>query len=174
MTARTDHVRRLLVVAVALVVCVATAGAVGPGEGGTDATGTLVVTDEAGTVLLSVPVANGTLVTVEYTHSVEKTTVTEEYAVSGTTLSPTRMLFDSSGAGLPSDAPVERADDGRYVTYPDGAHESITLSPGPIAGHTLTAGDETVDLVALADGESVRLSIDPPTRSPSLTPTHVV
>ncbi|WP_331233077.1 DUF1850 domain-containing protein [Natronorarus salvus] len=162
-----DHVGSLSVVAVALVVCVATAGAVGAGN-------VLTITDGEGTVLYSTPVSDGTLVTVEYTHSVEKTLVTEEYAVSGTTLSPTRMLFDSYGAGLPSDAAVERADDGRYVTYPEGSHEAVHLSPGPIAGHTLTVGEETVDLVELADGESVRISVEPRLGALPLQATHVV
>lgn len=118
----------------------------------------LVVTDEDGSVLIDEPVEDGDEVRLEYTHSVEKTLVSDIYIVNGTALESTRMEFDSYGAGLPSNADVERTDDGRFVTETEGIHERIVVSPGEIAGHTLTVNDTTYDLVALADG-SVSLTV---------------
>lgn len=117
-----------------------------------------VVTDEDGSVLIDEPVEDGDEVRLEYTHSVEKTLVSDIYIVNGTTLESTRMEFDSYGAGLPSNADVERTDDGRFVTETDGTHDRLIVSPGEIAGHTLTVNDTTYDLVALADG-SVSLTV---------------
>lgn len=118
----------------------------------------LVVTDEDGSVLIDEPVKDGDEIRLEYTHSVEKTLVTDVYTVDGTTLESTRMEFDSYGAGLPADADVERTDDGRFATETEGTHERLVVSPGEIAGHTLTVNDTTYDLVALADG-SVSLTV---------------
>lgn len=123
----------------------------------------LVVADEDGSVLVDEPVDEGDELRLEYTHSVEKTPVTEVYTVEGSALESTRMVFESYGAGLPSNADVERTDDGRFVTETEGTHERIVVSPGEIAGHTLTVNDTTYDLVALADG-SVSISVtDDPT-----------
>ncbi|MDL5360701.1 DUF1850 domain-containing protein [Halalkalicoccus sp. NIPERK01] len=123
-----------------------------------DDTQRLVVTDEDGTVLIDEPVEDGDEVRLEYTHSVEKTPVSDIYTVNGTALESTRMEFESYGAGLPSNADVERTGDGRFVTYTEGTHERIVVSPGAIAGHTLTVNDTTYDLVALADG-SVSITV---------------
>lgn len=138
-----------------LLVLSASSAALGPFA---DDTQRLVVTDEDGTVLIDEPVEDGDEVRLEYTHSVEKTPVADVYTVNGTALESTRMEFESYGAGLPSDADVERTDDGRFVTYTEGTHERIVVSPGEIAGHTLTVNGTTYDLVALADG-SVSLTV---------------
>lgn len=118
----------------------------------------LVVTDEDGSVLIDEPVEDGDEVRLEYTHSVEKTPVSDVYTVEGSALESTRMVFESYGAGLPAQADVERTDDGRFVTETEGTHERIVVSPGEIAGHTLTVNDTTYDLVALADG-SVSITV---------------
>ncbi|RDI71883.1 DUF1850 domain-containing protein [Halopelagius longus] len=120
----------------------------------------LVVSDaETGEDLLTVPVSEGTTVAIEYTHSVEKTQVIDEYTVRGDELEMTRMVFHSFGAGLPARADVRHVN-GSYVFDPPGSYEEFYVKPGHVAGHELRVGDETYDLVALSDARSVRLSIE--------------
>lgn len=120
----------------------------------------LVVSDaETGEELLTVPVSEGTTVALEYTHSVEKTTVVDEYTVRGDRLNMTRMVFHSYGAGLPARADVEKVN-GSFVFDPGGSYEEVFVKPGHVAGHELHVGDETYDLVELSDARSVRLSIE--------------
>lgn len=125
----------------------------------TDRSTMLVIAEETGEPLLAIPVQNGTIVTLAYNHSVEKTPVRDVYEVNGTALTMVRMEFDSYGAGLPSHLPVERSDSGTLVAYPNGTYETLAVQPGPIAGHTLEVGDESFDLVSLADGAGVQLLI---------------
>lgn len=120
----------------------------------------LVVEDDRGEAVLTVPVEEGTTVSLEYTHSVEKTDVIDVYAVDGTDLRMTRMEFDSYGAGLPSGAAVERAPDGEgYVYHPDRTYDRIEVSPGERAGHELVVDGEHYDLVALSDGRPVSIYV---------------
>lgn len=119
----------------------------------------LVVSDaETGETYLERPVENGTVVALEYTHSVEKTRVYEAYTVRGDRLVMTRMEFESFGWGLPSRANVTRKN-GTFIYDPPGSYERLTVAPGRIAGHRLHVGDETYDLVAVADGRSVTFTI---------------
>jgi hypothetical protein len=119
----------------------------------------LVVSDaETGETYLETPADNGTVVALEYTHSVEKTRVYEAYTVRGDRLEMTHMEFESYGWGLPSRANVTRKN-GTFIYDPPGSYERLTVAPGRIAGHRLHVGDETYDLVALSDGRSVTLSI---------------
>jgi len=119
----------------------------------------LVVEDaETGETYLEVPVQNGTVVALEYTHSVEKTRVYEAYTVRGDRLVMSHMEFESYGWGLPSRANVTR-ENGTFVYDPPGSYERLTVAPGRIAGHRLHVGDRTYDLVALSDTRSVTLSI---------------
>lgn len=113
---------------------------------------TLVVTDgDTGERLLEIPVDDGQEVTLAYTHSVEKTPVQDIYVVDGTTIRMDRMVFHSHGAGLPSDEPIERTDDG-FVVHSDETYDELGVVPSPVAGHELVVGDERYDLVALSDG----------------------
>jgi hypothetical protein len=119
----------------------------------------LVVSDvETGETYLETPVDNGTVVALEYSHSVEKTRVYEAYTVRGDHLEMTHMEFESYGWGLPSRANVTRKN-GTFIYDPPGSYERLTVAPGRIAGHRLHVGDETHDLVALSNGRSVTLSI---------------
>ncbi|SFR32069.1 DUF1850 domain-containing protein [Halogeometricum limi] len=146
---------RRLAVVVVLVLVLAGAGAATTTDGRT-----LVVEDaETGETLLSTPVSEGTLVALEYTHSVEKTRVLDAYAVDGTNLTMTRMEFESYGAGLPARANVT-VENGTFVFDPDGTYEELYVKPGRIAGHELHVGSETYDLVALSDARSVRLTVE--------------
>lgn len=120
----------------------------------------LVVASDDGKVLLSEPVTDDTTVRLEYTHSVEKTPVADVYTVDGTTLRMTHMEFNSYGAGLPSDAPVERAADGEgYVYELDRTYDRLTVSPGERASHRLVIDGARYDLVERSGGEPVSIYV---------------
>jgi hypothetical protein len=118
----------------------------------------VVETADDGEELLRVPVEENTTVALEYTHSVEKTRVLDAYAVRDGELVMTRMEFQSYGWGLPARVDVTRQN-GSFVFDPEGTYEELYVKPGRIAGHELHVGDETYDLVALSDAESVRIYI---------------
>lgn len=117
---------------------------------------------------LATPVENGTRVGLEYTHSVERSRVYDEYVVHGDRLELTRMEFESYGWGLPAGANVTE-ENGTFVYEPDGAVDELTVKPGRIAGHRLHVGDRTYDLVALSDARSVRIHL---TRRSTLAAGH--
>jgi len=120
----------------------------------------LVVEDaETGERLLTEPVAEGTTVALNYTHSVEKTPVLDVYEVNGTELEMVRMEFHSYGAGLPARADVNVTENGTFVFDPEGSYDHVYVTPGTIAGHELLVGDRTCDLVALSDASSVKLFV---------------
>ncbi|MFP8957886.1 DUF1850 domain-containing protein [Natrialbaceae archaeon A-CW3] len=120
---------------------------------------TLVVSDaETGDRLLEVDVDDGTEVSISYTHSVEKTPVEDVYVVDDDRLRMTKMVFQSHGAGLPSDETVERTDDG-FVVERNTPFETLRVTPGEIAGHELVVGDERYDLVERSNG-SVAVSVE--------------
>ena len=157
--------RSVLVVVIVIVVVAGSGVDVSAASSGaepdesTDRSTLLVIAEETGEPLLAIPVQNGTIVTLAYNHSVEKTPVRDVYEVNGSALTMVRMEFDSYGAGLPSHLPVERSDSGTLVAYPNGTYERLAVQPGPIAGHTLEVGDESFDLVSLADGSGISLLI---------------
>ena len=126
----------------------------------------LVVEDiETGEVYLSEPVDNGSIVALEYMHSVEKSRVYDEYRVDGTTLVNTRMEFESYGWGLPARVNVTNVN-GTLVYEPDEPItelQSLSISPGRIAGHTLIVDGQRHDLVAATNASDVRMYVDRPT-----------
>ena len=147
-------VRLLLALALVLVVSLGAAASVSTNER------VLVVASDGGKVLLTEPVTDGTTVRLEYTHSVEKTPVADVYVVDGTTLRMTHMEFDSYGAGLPANAPVERAADGRgYVYELNRTYDRLEVSPGERAGHRLVVDDARYDLVERSEGEGVSIYV---------------
>jgi len=116
---------------------------------------TLVVEDtETGETYLTSPVSNGTVVALEYTHSVEKTSVYDEYTVRGDRLVMTRMEFESYGWGLPARENVTQ-ENGTFVFDPEGEYARITVTPGPVAGHDLLVGGVRHDLVGMTDEHAV-------------------
>ena len=120
----------------------------------------LVVRDaDTGERLLTEPVDEGTAVTIEYTHSVEKTPVVDAYEVRGTELDNVRMEFSSYGAGLPANQEVER-ENGSFVFDPDRSYERLVVNPGPVADHDLVVGGERYDLVALSDDSAVTFTVE--------------
>lgn len=148
--------RRVRLAAGVLVLLVVIASVAAAVPGGT----VLVVEDaETGETLLTTPVENGTVVALEYNHSVEKSRVLDVYAVRGDELVMTRMEFETFGWGLPARANVTN-ENGTFAFDPEGSFHELYVTPGTIAGHRLHVGSETYDLVALAGGEnSVRLHL---------------
>lgn len=146
--------RRVAVLAVLALVLSAGVAAAVPAER------VLVVADAGtGERLLVRPVAENTTVTLAYVHSVERTPVRDVYAVRGTRLENTRMLFQSYGWGLPAGAAVRRVD-GWFVFDPAGTYDDLYVKPGRVAGHELGVGDETYDLVALSSARTVRVGVE--------------
>lgn len=123
----------------------------------------LIVEDiDTGEQYLSEPVDNGTIVALEYTHSVEKSRVYDRYRVEGTTLVNTRMEFESYGWGLPARVNVTNVN-GTLVYAPEEPItelEQLLVSPGRVAGHTLIIDGTRHDLVAVSGARDVRLHID--------------
>jgi hypothetical protein len=123
----------------------------------------LIVEDiDTGKQYLSEPVDNGTIVALEYTHSVEKSRVYDRYRVEGTTLVNTRMEFESYGWGLPARVNVTNVN-GTLVYAPEEPItelEQLLVSPGRVAGHTLIIDGTRHDLVAVSGARDVRLHID--------------
>lgn len=148
--------RRWPFLAVAALVLVASVGVAASAA----TTTVLVVTDTAGEEVLSVPVDDDSEVALEYTHSVERTLVTDVYAVDDGALVSDRMLFSSFGAGLPSEAEVTR-DGGRYVYHPpERRYDPLVVTTGPVADHELVVDGERHDLAELADDGTVRIEIE--------------
>ena len=150
--------RRAWLAVAAAVVCVA-AVAAAAASGAATAT-VLVVSGEDGEELLVTPVDDGAEVTVEYTHSVEKTPVSDVYVVEDGRLVMTRMEFSSFGAGLPSTVDVTEVD-GRYVYHPpERSYDPLRVGTGPVADHDLVVGDQRHDLAGIADGGTVELRVE--------------
>lgn len=150
-------------VAVALL-CLVAAGAFALadiGEQRTEERALVVADADSDDRLTTIPVDDGTVVALEYVHSVEQTDVRDEYVVNGSAIEMTRTEFDAFGAGLPTDA--ERTDDG-YVAYRNQTYERLYVSP---SGHELVVDGERHDLDDLSDGGSVELRIEAPTRGDS-------
>lgn len=145
-------------VLIAAVLIVGTAwGPLAGGEAPSDRT--LVVVHENGTELLSVPVEEGTEVTLEYEHSVERTLVRDVYVVRGDALVSERMEFSSFGAGLPSHAEVT-PDGERYVYVPpEQEYEPLRVTTGFVADHDLLVRGERHDLAGLANGGTVEIRV---------------
>jgi len=119
----------------------------------------LVVEDSEGEKLLSVPVEEGNVVSLEYTHSVEKTPVEDVYVVEDGRLVFNRTEFVSFGAGLPTEG-IEVMDDG-YVHRPDTERTGdVVVATGEVAGHELVVDGRRYDLTGMADGGTVHIRIE--------------
>lgn len=120
---------------------------------------TLVVTDtETGEQVIETEVTDGTSVHLNYTHSVERTPITESYEVSGTKLAEEKILFRSFGAGLPATANMTVTDEG-YVVHSNETYESITVALHPVPNHTLAVDERQYHLAEKSDG-SVSVTVE--------------
>ena len=127
---------------------------------GSESTTTLVVADSEGNDQLEISTEPGAEVALEYTHSVERTPVTDIYVVTEQGLVSDRMLFSSFGAGLPAQADVTR-EDNRYVYEPPAKHyDPLIVTTGTIAGHKLVVDDKRFDLTEIADEGTVQIRVE--------------
>ena len=147
----------LIAVAIALGVILAGVAAVVP-------TGTVLVVEDldTGEHYIEQPVENGSTVGLEYMHSVEKSRVYDEYRVEGQTLVNTRMEFESYGWGLPARVNVTNVNGTLVYDPPEPITEleTLSVSPGRIANHTLIVEDQQYDLVAETNANDVRIHIE--------------
>lgn len=113
---------------------------------------TLVVTDtETGEEIIEEEVTDGDLVQLEYTHSVERTPITEEYEISGTKLAENKIVFRSYGAGLPTTTNMTTTDEG-FVVHSEDTYNSLTVALHPVPNHTLTVNGQQYYLLNRSDG----------------------
>ncbi len=123
----------------------------------------LVVEDvDTGERYVTEPVETGSTVELRYMHSVEKTPVNDVYRVDGETLVNTRMEFESYGWGLPARVNVTNVN-GTFVYDPPEpiiTLETLSVSPGRIAEHTLVVDDRRIDLVAKTNASDVRIHVE--------------
>ncbi|RLM83792.1 DUF1850 domain-containing protein [Halobellus sp. Atlit-38R] len=127
-------------------------------------TGTVLVVEDldTGEHYIEQPVENGSTVGLEYMHSVEKSRVYDEYRVEGQTLVNTRMEFESYGWGLPARVNVTNVNGTLVYDPPEPITEleTLSVSPGRIANHTLIVEDQQYDLVAETNANDVRIHIE--------------
>ncbi|MCD2202320.1 DUF1850 domain-containing protein [Halobacterium sp. KA-6] len=146
-------------VAVVAVLLVALAG----GAAGVSTGQVLVVEDlDTGERYVTEPVETGSTVELRYMHSVEKTPVNDVYRVDGETLVNTRMEFESYGWGLPARVNVTNVN-GTFVYDPPEpimTLETLSVSPGRVANHTLIVDDRRIDLVAQTNASDVRIHVE--------------
>ena len=152
----------LIVAAIALAVILAGVAAAVP-------TGPVLVVEDldTGEHYIEQPVENGSTVGLEYMHSVEKSRVYDEYRVEGQTLVNTRMEFESYGWGLPARVNVTNVNGTLVYDPPEPITEleTLSVSPGRIANHTLIVEDQQYDLVAETNANDVRIHIEKRTLS---------
>ncbi len=144
--------RRWLLVALVLLTAVGLFWVAGSGQ-------VLVVEQsDTGEHIVETPVSDGSIVALEYMHSVEKTRVYDQYTVNGTTLENDRMEFESYGWGLPAGANVT-LENGTFVFDPDREYEQIRVKPGTVANHTLIIDGDRYDLVKRSGANSVIIRV---------------
>lgn len=121
---------------------------------------TLVVSDsQTDRVLYSTAVSEGTSLELRYTHSVERSPVTERYRVTDGQLRQTVIIFESYGWGLPAGADVEEVR-GQFHAPMDRRYDELMITPGPIADQQLSVDGTQLALYELAGRSSVRITIE--------------
>lgn len=140
----------LAVVAVGLVVQAATAPVL------------VVTVDHTGEEIVATPVEDDSTVTLDYMHSVEKTTVKDIYVVDGDHFRMTRMEFGSYGWGLPARAEIDGyTEDGDFLlTFENRTYQRLNVVPGRVANHTLVVDGRHYDLVEPSDGRAVTITVE--------------
>ncbi|MGB9963569.1 DUF1850 domain-containing protein [Halobacterium hubeiense] len=159
----TDRITRRKRVAVALAAVAVVLVALAGGAAALSTGKVLVVEDvDTGERYVTEPVDDGSTVQLQYMHSVEKTPVNDVYRVDGDALVNTRMEFESYGWGLPSRVNVTNVN-GTFVYDPAEpiiTLDSLSVSPGRIADHTLVVDDRRIDLVAKTNAGDVRIHVE--------------
>lgn len=110
----------------------------------------VLIHDATGRTLIEEPVSPGDLISVNYTHSVEKTSVNETYRVDNAgRLALYSAVFESSGAGLPSDASYDIAQGGNgqfIIRNFDRVYDEVTYGTGNISRHHVYIGGHEYDV----------------------------
>lgn len=110
----------------------------------------VLIHDAAGRALIEEPVSPGDLISINYTHSVEKTHVNETYVVDPEgRLALYSAAFESSGAGLPSDASyeIEQGGNGQFIIrHYNRTYDAVTYGTGNISRHRVIIGNEEYDI----------------------------
>jgi Uncharacterized conserved protein len=123
-------------------------------------TPTVVIADtETETVLYSTSVTEGSTLVLNYTHSVERSPVSERYRITDGQLQQTKIVFESYGWGLPTDATVERVE-GQFHAPMDRRYDELMITPGPIADQHLSIEETQISLYELAGRSSIRVSVE--------------
>lgn len=128
------------------------------------------VSDIDGNPLLIEPVSPGDMISIRFTHSVEKTPWNETYIVNKNgTMSLSYATFESSGAGLPSDGSYKIiCDNGTFLlTGLDRTFDHIIYGTGNISRHTIFLHGQEYDMyekLILMDDKKfiVRITDDSP------------
>ncbi len=129
----------------------------------------IIISDAGGRMLIEEPVRPGDMVSVNYTHSVEKTYVNETYVVDPEgRLALYSAAFQSSGAGLPSDASyeIEQGDNGQFIIrHYNRTYDEVTYGTGNISRHRVIVGNSEYNIYdKLKENNkfSIRISRDSP------------
>jgi len=127
----------------------------------------LTIRSETGTLLWHVPVSLGERVTLRYIHSVARRPVEETFLVEDNHLLLVETVFDSFGAGLPTEPdPGARMylDEETHTLHIIGMARSfpvIRQRVGSIAAHQLMVRDQMVPLASLAEaGALVNIQVE--------------
>ncbi len=119
-----------------------------------------VVDSDTGRVLSSLLAATGQRLELKYTHSVERTPISEEYRAERDGLWFESMRFYSQGAGLPTEGYVREGN--AFVLRARRRVGVLSVRVSSVAGHHLIVGRERLDLVVLArDGAAVAIESRP-------------
>lgn len=105
---------------------------------------------------LIIPVEKGDSFSLKYTHSVQKTPVTETFIIIGADeLVLDSTIYETYGVGLPF-LPSEgrfQQQGGKFILSGLGRKfGKVALHAGPIAGQVLEIGNQTIPLYALHEG----------------------
>ncbi|WP_435099104.1 DUF1850 domain-containing protein [Halarchaeum sp. P4] len=120
----------------------------------------LVVADQrTGETVIATPVHENSTVALNYTHSVQKTPVLDQYTVRDGGFVYTRMEFQSYGWGLPSRSEVHEVNGTLVLDDPDWRGAEIHVKPGRVADHELVVDGHTFDLVNRSNARAVTLRV---------------
>lgn len=104
----------------------------------------LLVDDATDVVLHNIELDEGTQFSMTYTHSVERSAVTEIFEIRDNEIYVMESYTESYGAGLPYEGTVLEKD-GRFVIKDINQHiESLVVRPSKLYPHDLTYNEERI------------------------------
>lgn len=124
----------------------------------------LIIKDNAGHAYVERSVASGDVVSLEFTHSVQKVQVVDTFLVSGDgALLLTNTTYGALGAGLPSDASYNiTVEDGNFtIKNINTTFNGIHMMTGALTRNYLTVSGEIIPIYAiLPDSKPLFLYIE--------------